>query len=185
MDAHRLPKGLGWLSIGLGLTELTFAEGICRLLKLRGHAGVVRSLGARELLTGIGLLSQPERRPWLWARVAGDAIDLSLLGATLDRPRSPAAAWRFASTVAVLGITLIDIYAASAPRIRRMALPERLDLSAGGPAESWRGSGLAEDVGAKAERVSTEMDEARRHQMMQEAQIRLGLPDPETLTPRG
>ena len=183
MDAHRLPKGLGWLSVGLGLTELTFAEGICKLLKLRGHAGVVRALGARELLTGIGLLSQPERRPWLWARVAGDALDLSLLGTTLNRSSSSAAAWRFASTVAVLGITLIDIYAASAPRIRRMSLPENLDVK-GGPAESWRGSGLAEDVGGKGESVSTEMDEAKRHQMMQEAQIRLGLPDPESLTPR-
>jgi hypothetical protein len=183
MTAHRLPRGLGWLSIGLGLTELTFAGGICKLLKIRGQTGTVRVLGARELLTGIGLLSQPERREWLWARVAGDAIDLSLLGTTLNGSRSSASAWRFASTVAVLGITLIDIYAASMPRRRRLSLLEGLD-SKEGPVESWRGSGLAEDVGAQRDNVSTEMDEAKRHQMMREAQLRLGLPDPESLSPR-
>ncbi|MDC0712559.1 hypothetical protein POL68_29115 [Stigmatella sp. ncwal1] len=183
MDAHRLPKGLGWLSVGLGITELTFAKGICRLLGLRGHAGLVRALGARELVTGIGLLSQPERRPWLLGRVAGDAIDLSVLGATLNRSTTAASAWRFAATVAVLGITLIDVYAASAPRLRRISNPGKGDVREG-PMESWRGSGLAEDVGADASGTSAEWDEAKRHQMMQDAQSRLGLPDPESLTPR-
>ncbi|EAU67739.1 hypothetical protein [Stigmatella aurantiaca] len=183
MDAHRLPKGLGWLSVGLGLTKLTFAEGICRLLGLKGHAGVVRALGARELVTGLGLLSQPERRPWLWGRVAGDAIDLSVLGTTLNRSTAATSAWRFAATVAVLGITLIDVYAASAPRIRRVSNSGKGDRWEG-PLESWRGSGLAEDVGANANGAGAEWDEAKRHQMMQEAQSRLGLPDPENLTPR-
>lgn len=178
MDDHRWSRGLGWLSVGLGLTELTFAEGICRLFALPGRAGLVRMLGARELATGMGLLAQPERRPWVWGRVAGDAIDLSLLGATLNKPKA-ALGWRIAATVAVLGITLVDVFAASKPSVRRTARLGNLgDLEAqGGPAESWRGSGLAEDVHTNGQGAGMEASEEERLQRMRDAQEQLGLPD--------
>jgi hypothetical protein len=183
MDRLRWSRGLGWLSVGLGLTGLTFAEGLCRRLRLPGRAGVVRALGARELLTGLGLLSQPARRPWILGRVVGDAIDLSLLGATFARPR--ATAWRIAMTVAVLGITLVDVYAASEPEGRRSA-GHATDLGPmedfGGPGESWRGSGLAEDVGAPEHPAPVEPDEATRQQQMRDAERQLGLPNPEGLS---
>jgi len=41
----------------------------------------LRALGLRELTSGVGILSQPRRPAWLWSRVAGDAMDLALLGA--------------------------------------------------------------------------------------------------------
>jgi hypothetical protein len=183
MDEHRVARGLGWLSVGLGLTQLTFAEGICRLLKVRGRADLVRALGARELVTGMGLLSQPEGRPWLWGRVAGDALDLSLLGATLDKPR--AFGWRIATTLAVLGVTLVDIYAAAGPRARVRRAPSlNLETNNGGPAESWRGSGLAEDVGMKERGQDEEADEAERQQRMRDAERQLGLPNPDALDAR-
>ncbi|WP_224244343.1 hypothetical protein [Hyalangium gracile] len=162
--------------MGLGLTELTFAEGLCRRLGAPGAARLVRVLGARELFTGMGLLSQKEQRPWLWGRVAGDSIDLSLLGATFGSRRG-STLWRIAATVAVLGITLVDVYAASGRRPRRIARPSALDpLNSGGPAESWRGSGLAEDVGAPRHGAGSEEDEAERQQRMRDAERQLGLP---------
>jgi hypothetical protein len=182
MDSHRLRQGLGWLSVGLGLIELTFAEGICRVLSVRRRAGLVRALGVRELITGLGLLSQQKGRPWLWGRVAGDAIDLSLLGATLNRPGS-ATGWRIAAIASVLGITLVDIYAAIEPPRRRVTGFGSLDLQ-GGPAESWRGSGLAEDIGAPQSGAEPEVDEEARQRRMRDAQHQLGLPDPEELSPR-
>jgi hypothetical protein len=182
MVARRLQQGLGWLSVGLGLTELTFAEGICRLLGARRRAGLVRLLGARELLTGLGLLSQKNGRPWVWGRVAGDAIDLALLGATLGRTRG-SSAWRFATLTSVLGITLIDVYAATQdPAPRRPVGLGNLDY--GAPMESWRGSGLAEDIGARQRSAEPETDEAEREQRMRDAQHQLGLPDPEELPSR-
>lgn len=91
MDANRLSRGLGWLSVGLGLTALTFPERIRQLLEVRGRAGLVRALGVREVLTGVGLLTQRNPRRWLWGRIAGDAADLSLLGSTLRRPGATSA----------------------------------------------------------------------------------------------
>jgi len=181
MMAHRVQQGLGWLSVGLGLTQLTFAEGICRLLRVRGRANVVRLLGARGLLTGLGLLSQRQWRPWVWGRVAGDAIDLSLLGATLGRPGNPG--WRLAATAAVLGITLADVITATeTPAPKRLAGLD--NLNPGVPMESWRGSGLAEDIGKRQQPADPELDEAERQQRMKDAQHQLGLPDPEEIASR-
>jgi hypothetical protein len=174
-----MQQGLGWLSVGLGLTELTFAEGICRALGVRGRAGLVRLLGARELLTGVGLLSRKNWRPWIWGRVAGDAIDLALLGATLGRVRG-SSAWRFATLFSVLSITLVDVFTATGSPIPKRSAGVG-NLNPGAPMESWRGSGLAEDVGTRQQRSEPEADEARRQQQMRDAQRQLGLPTPEEL----
>jgi hypothetical protein len=181
MMSLRVQQGLGWLSVGLGLTQLTFADGICRLLRVRGRANVVRLLGARELLMGMGLLSQRQWRPWVWGRVAGDALELSLVGATLGRPGN--LGWRIAATAAVLGITLVDVITATQPPApRRLAGLE--NLNPGAPMESWRGSGLAEDLGKRQQSSEPELDEAERQQRMRDAQHQLGLPDPDEVASR-
>src|SRR4051794_41614232 len=40
----------------------------------------MRLMGIRELTQGTGILTRPRPTMWLWSRVAGDAVDLSLLG---------------------------------------------------------------------------------------------------------
>ncbi|HLM44030.1 MAG TPA: hypothetical protein VK458_09190, partial [Myxococcaceae bacterium] len=121
-----------------------------------------------------------EGRPWVWGRVAGDAIDLALLGATLGRARG-SSAWRFATLASVLGITLVDIFTATGS-----SLPKRsagvVNLNPGVPMESWRGSGLSEDVGVRQQRAEPQMDEEERQQRMRDAQRQLGLPDPEQIS---
>ncbi len=180
MDGDRLARGLGWMSVGFGLTQLTFTDPLCRLLAIPGRAGLLRSLGLREVATGLGLLTGRNGRPWLWGRVAGDVLDLALLGATLRRPWR-AAAWRIAATVAVASTTLVDLYAARRVRARPgVQLDDLLD-AVHAPGESWRGSGLAEDVGLRQQRgADAEADEAQRQRRMKDAQEQLGLPDPDT-----
>ncbi len=62
------------------------------------------------MMAGVGILTgQP--RPWVWARVAGDLMDLALLGMAFnarnaDRDRVAMA------TASVVGITALDLYAA-------------------------------------------------------------------------
>ncbi|HZI16768.1 MAG TPA: hypothetical protein VE153_40755 [Myxococcus sp.] len=51
------------------------------------------------------------------------------------------------------------------------------------PMESWRGSGLAEDVGVSPHDGPAEPDEAERQRRMEEAREQLGLPDPDARTP--
>ncbi|HYP25401.1 MAG TPA: SRPBCC family protein [Blastocatellia bacterium] len=108
--AERLATGLGWFSIGLGLAEILAPKGLSRLIGLeKNHPILLRVLGAREIMAGIGILS--ERRPagWVWSRVAGDAMDLSLLLAAYMNPDSNKARVTLA-TASVLGVTALDIY---------------------------------------------------------------------------
>jgi hypothetical protein len=49
--------------------------------------------------------------------------------------------------------------------------------------ESWRGSGLAEDVGVPPHEGAPEPDEAERQRRMEEAREQLGLPDPDARAP--
>src|SRR5512140_1356598 len=110
MDANRLSRGLGWWSVGLGLTELTFAERFCQQLGFRGRMALVRAHGVREILKGVGLLTRRDPRPWLWGRLAGDALDLCVLGVTLRRPEVPST-WRLAVSLTAVGLTLVDALA--------------------------------------------------------------------------
>ena len=96
MKATKLARALGWFSIGLGSAETLMPQRIANALGMPRHAGLIRAFGLRELGTGIGLLSRPRKAPWLWARVAGDALDIAVLyaafrGAAEKRPQITAA----------------------------------------------------------------------------------------------
>jgi hypothetical protein len=114
--ADRLARGLGWFSIGLGLTELIAPERITRALGMEGKEALVRGYGAREIGSGIITLS-PDKQLGLWSRVAGDGLDI----ATLLTASGPDNAKRENVAMAlamVLGVTLIDIIAAQAVSVR-------------------------------------------------------------------
>jgi len=61
----------------------------------------------RELATGIGILTQPQKAPWLKARVIGDAMDLGLLGGAAFSKNSNGIQVA-AAAAAVAGVTAID-----------------------------------------------------------------------------
>lgn len=75
-----------------------------------------------------------------------------------------------------LGLGLRSLVEGASKRARRPVGQGSLaGMPAEGPAESWRGSGLAEDVGAEA--ASTEQGEdPERERKMREAERQLGLP---------
>jgi uncharacterized membrane protein len=74
------------------------------------HTGLTRSYGLRELTAGIGLLTAGANSlsPWMWSRVAGDAMDLASLGSGFASRRNEKGKLAFA-TAAVLGVTVADI----------------------------------------------------------------------------
>jgi len=109
---ERLAGLLGWFSIGLGLTEILAPRDFARFIGVsedEGNRKMVSLLGLRELATGVGILMRPQPAGWVWARVAGDVMDLALLGNALtsDAPRRDRVA---AATAAVLGVTALDVY---------------------------------------------------------------------------
>jgi len=111
-----LTQGLGWFSIGLGLAEILAPGAISTLIGVRDGTKtrtILRLYGLRELAAGIGIFSQPRPAGWLWARVAGDAVDLaSLLDALGDSDND---AGRVAFGIAsVAGVTIADVYCARA-----------------------------------------------------------------------
>ena len=77
--AGKLAYGLGWFSIALGAMELFATRKLTRALGMRGQERLVQAYGVREIVTGIGILTSPDPTPWLWGRVAGDALDLGTL----------------------------------------------------------------------------------------------------------
>ena len=110
MAARRAANGLGWFSIGLGLTELLCARPLARWMGMRGQEDTLRFYGVRELGTGIGLLLAKDKAPWVWGRVAGDALDIATLAAQFDgNPRKPQLV---AALAAVAGATMADVVTA-------------------------------------------------------------------------
>ena len=122
-----LTQGLGWLSVALGAAELIAPGGLASCLGVKKRSTLFRLLGLRELASGIGILSQPKSAPWLWSRVAGDAMDLALLATAFFAPgRKQAQVARTVATASVLGVTVLDV----------MASKKRTELERNGGGES-------------------------------------------------
>lgn len=102
-----LATALGWFSVGLGLAQLVAPDRVSRLIGVKRHPVLMRFLGLRELVSGVGILTQHKPTGFLWARVAGDAMDLALLGSALTTQRG-AHGKTAAATAAVAGMTVID-----------------------------------------------------------------------------
>jgi len=105
--ATKLAIGLGVFSLALGAAELLAPRRTSRNAGLKAGDLTMRAYGAREMAAGVGLLVAKNKTPWLWARVAGDVLDLATIGAT-RRDRQRAAM----SLAAVAGVTLMDVMAA-------------------------------------------------------------------------
>lgn len=112
----RLVKGLGWFSLGLGLAELVSPENIARITGTRANKRLIRSYGLREIGAGVGILAAQSPGRWLWARVAGDAVDLATLGKAARRRKMGKAIFAIAS---VAGVTALDIVCAARSRRQR------------------------------------------------------------------
>lgn len=107
---RQLVKTLGWFSIGMGIAQLLAPRQMSRAVGASDSPKLMRSVGAREIAAGVGILSQRSPAPWLWARVAGDMMDLAMLGvagrnAYGSRQRSRLGV----ATAVVAGLTVLDV----------------------------------------------------------------------------
>jgi uncharacterized membrane protein len=110
-DAERVARGLGWLSIGLGLAQIAAPRGVARMIGVdddETNRNTVFAIGVRELASGVGILTRERPAGPVWTRVGGDVMDLALLGRALrsehaQRNRVAAA------TAAVVGVTILDV----------------------------------------------------------------------------
>jgi uncharacterized membrane protein len=103
-DKDSLAQFLGWFSIGLGTAQAVAPKQMCKLVGASGEGSakmVMRLMGVRELTQGVGILVRPRPTNWLWSRVAGDGVDLALLGLTAVKNRNARSAFAIANVLAV------------------------------------------------------------------------------------
>lgn len=98
---------LGVFSLALGLAEVLAPRALAKMLGMKQSARLIRAYGVREIATGIGILASRDAAPWVWGRVAGDALDLATLG--VGFAASPRTASLVAATASVAGVTMADI----------------------------------------------------------------------------
>jgi uncharacterized membrane protein len=109
-DMESVARALGWLSLGVGVSSLLAPHEMARLIGIDGGSpAMLRVVGLREIVNGVGILTQANPTPWLWARVGGDAMDLALLRSALDSPTADRNRVT-AATAAVLGMTAVDAF---------------------------------------------------------------------------
>lgn len=130
-----LAKSLAWFGIGLGACELLGARKISRFLGVEGTGSetVIRAFGAREIAAGIMTLST-EKKLGLWARVAGDGLDVAALLAALETSRGKRDNVKLA-LLFVLGASALDLYAAGrvSARSTRVGKPRSYSNRSGFP----------------------------------------------------
>src|SRR4051794_30638940 len=69
--------GLGYFSIALGIAELAMPRAMRRAAGIDASDALVRGYGIREVATGVAILMTHDATPWIWGRVAGDALDIA------------------------------------------------------------------------------------------------------------
>jgi uncharacterized membrane protein len=124
VNFDRVARRLGWLSLGLGLMELLMPRRVQKLagVPLGDFSTLIRAAGVRELMHGLLIFMQARPHQAMWTRVAGDALDLSVLAAAtqqrcVDQPRLATA------MAAVAGISALDLV--TAVQLRRQRAEER------------------------------------------------------------
>ncbi|HEY8520538.1 MAG TPA: SRPBCC family protein [Gammaproteobacteria bacterium] len=119
-DDSPLPLLLGWLGIGLGAAELLAPRALLRVIGFaptERAADVVRTMGVREVATGLGILANPKSKEWVGLRIGGDLLDLGLLGAGLAKAERPERT--LGAAALVLGTTVLDVLGAEGLAERR------------------------------------------------------------------
>lgn len=141
-----LARGLGWFSIGLGLAEILMPRAMGRGLNMRGREGVLLLYGLREIATGIGLLTASRRTPWMWGRVAGDALDMVTLAGRMQPGRRLGPAVGMAAVAGVAALDVANAAALSARDRRRASARHDYSDRSGFPraAAQMRGAALSD-----------------------------------------
>jgi hypothetical protein len=105
---------LGLFSIGLGLWEVTDPRGVAETSGVP-YTGTLRAYGVREILCGLGILTNRRPAGWLWSRVVGDVLDLATAAAAYEGADGDADRRRkvVRTLAALLGVTVLDVVAAT------------------------------------------------------------------------
>jgi hypothetical protein len=106
--AMRAARLLGWASFAIGAAELLAPKKVARTVGLsEEQSAFVRTCGARQMATGVGAHSVYPV-PALWARFAGDLLDLGALAVAARRSAGGRNRGAWLGMGAMLGIAVLD-----------------------------------------------------------------------------
>lgn len=112
--ADGMANFLGWFSVGLGLAQVVAPDALNRLIGVseeNRNDRFMRMMGMREISHGVAILANARPEKAVWSRVAGDALDLAVLGRLMtDRRNDRSKA--MGATLAVLGVAALDYHTA-------------------------------------------------------------------------
>ena len=81
MNEHKLARGVGLVSLGVGLALVIAPARTVKSFGMGERPKLGRFLGVRDLILAAGLLRSGNPAPWLRARAVSDAADAALLAA--------------------------------------------------------------------------------------------------------
>lgn len=96
----------GWVSAGFGLFQLLAPRAFLRAAGMPYPPWLIRVIGARDLLLGLGLLDRPDSEDWRRARFVNDMLDATLIGAAFARSPNRLRLATFAAIAA--GVVVLD-----------------------------------------------------------------------------
>lgn len=112
-SVRKTTRLLGLASLGLAAAPLLRTDEVARMTgtdKSANASALLKSVGARELLHAATLLAGPASM--VWTRVAGDALDLTLLERARRDEKGQRRRRIALTAAAVVGITAVDLWAA-------------------------------------------------------------------------
>ncbi len=115
MSNIQAARALGWTSLAVGATEIIATRWLEDQMGVGNNHTLIRAFGVREIAAGVTILQQPgvnkTLAAGLWARVAGDALDLALLGLAGLVTRNPKGLGVIVGIV--LAVTGLDVVVAA------------------------------------------------------------------------
>ncbi|HYH64556.1 MAG TPA: hypothetical protein VD866_07660 [Urbifossiella sp.] len=112
-DAAPVATALGLFSIALGLAELAAPHWVAARTGVP-YPNLIRAYGLRELAAGVGILQARRPAPYLWARVAGDVLDLATLAAAYAGGQGTGRYRAGRALASVAAVTAADVACAAA-----------------------------------------------------------------------
>jgi hypothetical protein len=115
MDAKTIGRAIGAMSLTFGITDILLGKRFARgtgMSEARGGT-LFRTVGVREVATGLAGLAWPASSAPIWTRLAADVGDLAILGAVAARA-SPKRSMALLAVGIVAAVALVDLAAARA-----------------------------------------------------------------------
>lgn len=106
-----MAHGLAWFSIALGVTQLFAPKLVCRATGVHNEE-LMQCCGLREIASGVAVLCCSRPVFGMWARVAGDVMDLAVLTDAMVDNDHDSQVKAMEAAAAVAGVTACDMLAA-------------------------------------------------------------------------